>query len=161
MKSQNFRHSLTARLYLAVLAAAVWAAAGQVAMAASGEAAPDEAPAQLARLDTHLEAHPGDLAALAERARLYDATGRPMSAFLDRREILRQHPEDTGLARLAAFDLAAAAAPQAAAAFLAQYPAALAGEEGAALARRLRRPRRPPCALGLGRAGVRSHRAAP
>jgi len=134
MKFHNSRHSPAAHLCLAVLATAVWAAGGQAAMAASGEAAPDQA---LAQLNARVEAHPGDLAALAERARLLDATGRPMSAFLDRREILRQHPEDIDQARLAAFDLAAAAAPQAAAAFLEQYPAALAGEGGAALTRRL------------------------
>src|SRR6185436_223821 len=40
-------------------------------------------------------------------------------------------------ARLAAFDLASAGAPQAAAAFVQQYPAALSGEAGAALGRRI------------------------
>jgi biofilm PGA synthesis protein PgaA len=133
MASRNFNHSRTTRLCLAVLAAAAWAVVGQVSMAASGEE-PDQA---LAHLNARLEMHPGDLEALAERARVLDATGQPMSAFLDRQEILRQRPGDTDLARLAAFDLAAAGAPQAAAAFLEQYPAALSGEGGAVLARRL------------------------
>jgi len=105
-----------------------------IAPPALGGETPDQA---LARLDTHLFEHPDDLEALAERARVRDAAGRPMAAFLDRLEILRRRPEDVDIARLAASDLADAGAPQAAAAFLQRYPAALAGEAGAALSRRL------------------------
>ena len=101
---------------------------------AAAEESPEEA---LTRLDARLAAHPDDLEALAERADARGATGRWMGAFLDRQEILRRRPEDVGVARLAAYDLAAAGAPQAAAAFLERYPAALSGEAGAALVRRL------------------------
>jgi biofilm PGA synthesis protein PgaA len=133
MKLSNFHHSQIIRLCLIVLAAAAWSALGQTAMAASGEEDPHQA---LAQLNARLAAHPGDVEALAERARVFDAAGQPMSAFLDRREILRQRPGDAGLALLAASDLADAGAPQAAAAFLQQYPA-VSGEGGTALARRL------------------------
>jgi biofilm PGA synthesis protein PgaA len=61
----------------------------------------------------------------------------PMQAFLDRRELLRLRPDDGDLARLAAYDLLAAGAPGAAMALVAQHPRAVAGEAGAALARRL------------------------
>lgn len=133
MEPRNFHRSRAIRLCLAVLTAAAWAAVGRMAMAASGE----EPDPTLAHLNARLAEYPDDLEALAERARVLDATGQPMGAFLDRREILRQRPGDTDLARLAASDLAAAGAPQAAAAFLEQFPAALSGEAGAALARLL------------------------
>jgi hypothetical protein len=83
------------------------------------------------------EAQPDDDAALAQRARVQETQGLPMDAYRDRLEILRRHPDDTDQARLAALDLAAAGAPQAAAAFLELHPAAAAGEEGAAIARRI------------------------
>jgi biofilm PGA synthesis protein PgaA len=127
-------------LCFAVLAAA-WAvlsgvapapAACQVPVDGAGEESPDQV---LARIDARLLSQPDDLEALAERARLRDAKGLPMGAYLDRMEILRRRPDDAGVARLAAYDLAAAGAPQAAAAFLERYPAALSGEAGAALAR--------------------------
>jgi biofilm PGA synthesis protein PgaA len=102
-------------------------------MAASGEESSDQA---LARLDARLASRP-DLDALAERARLRAAKGLPMGAYLDRLEILRWSPKDADVARLAAYDLADAGAPQAAAAFLERYPAALSGETGAALSRRI------------------------
>lgn len=77
----------------------------------------------------------------AERARAKGAAGQWMGAFLDLQEILRQHPGDTpenaDVARLAAEALAAAGAPQAAAAFLERYPAAFSGEAGAAVRRRI------------------------
>ncbi|HKH48412.1 MAG TPA: hypothetical protein VKM72_27435 [Thermoanaerobaculia bacterium] len=111
---------------------AAWLAVAPPALA--GEESPDQV---LTRLDAHLAEHPDDLDALAERARVRDVTGRPMDAFRDRQEVLRRHPEDADVARLAAFDLADAGAPQAAAAFLQRYPAALSGEPGAALSRRL------------------------
>jgi len=117
-----------------MLAVVAWAAAGHSAMAAAGEESPDQA---LTRLDASLAAQPDDLEARAERARVRDVKGLPMGAYLDRLEILRRRPEDADVARLAAFDLAAAGAPQAAADFLARYPAALAGEAGAALSRRI------------------------
>jgi tetratricopeptide (TPR) repeat protein len=66
-----------------------------------------------------------------------------MSAALDRMEILRQLSDSTDpgaiseMARLAALDLAQAGAPEAAAALVERYPAALAGEAGAALKRRI------------------------
>ena len=86
----------------------------------------EESPGQaLARLDAHLAAHPDDVAALSERAHARGAAGQWMGAFLDRQEILRQRPEDAEMARLAAYDLAAAGAPQAAAAFLEIHSAAL------------------------------------
>jgi biofilm PGA synthesis protein PgaA len=101
-------------------------------------AAGEESPAQaLARLDARLDAHPDDLAALAERARLREAHGLPLGAYCDRLEILRQRPGDADQERAAALDLAAAGAPQAAAAFLERHPAAAAGEAGAAVARRI------------------------
>lgn len=80
--------------------------------------------------------------ALEERALAHEAAGQPMNAFLNRLEILHQLPdagsaEAAEMARLAALDLAAAGAPQAAAALVERYPAALSGEAGAALARRL------------------------
>jgi len=119
-------------LGVAALATAAWIVAVSPAVAA--EENPDQA---LARLDARLAAHPDDLAALAERAEARGATGQWMGAFLDRQEILRRWPEDADVARLAAWDLAAAGAPQAAAAFLERHPAALSGEAGAALSRRL------------------------
>jgi biofilm PGA synthesis protein PgaA len=82
-------------------------------------------------------AQPDDLEALAEQARLHDASGLPMAAYRDRLQILQRRPGDVDTARLAAADLADAGAPQAAAAFLARHPAALSGEAGAALARRI------------------------
>lgn len=94
-------------------------------------------PSTIAGLDAHLAAHPDDLEALAERAHTLEVAGRPMSAFLDRLEILRRHPTDSLMARLAAYDLTDAGAAQAADAFVKQYPAALAGLEGAALSRRI------------------------
>ncbi len=60
-----------------------------------------------------------------------------MGAYLDRLEILRRRPEDADVARLAALDLADAGAPEAVAAFLERHPAALRGEAGAALSRRI------------------------
>src|SRR5215207_5897672 len=133
MTTVNIRGS---RIFLWVLAllAAAWAAAGQPPVSAAGEESSDQA---LARLDARLESQPDDLEALAERARLRDAKGLPMAAYVDRQEILRRRPGDADVALLAAGDLAAAGAPQAAAAFLERYPAALSGEAGAALARRV------------------------
>lgn len=120
---------------LIALAMAAWApAAAQTAMAAAAEESPSQA---LARLDTRLAAQPDDLDARAERARVRDAKGLPMGAYLDRLEILRRRPEDADVARLAALDLADARAPQAAADFVVRYPAALSGEAGAALSRRI------------------------
>ena len=121
--------SRTARLALAVLAIVAWAAAGQP----TGAAAESPDPA-MAALDARLAARPDDLEA---RARLRAAQGRHMGAYLDRLEILRAHPEDAGVARLAAFDLADAGAPQAAADFVKEHPAALAGEAGAALSHQI------------------------
>jgi biofilm PGA synthesis protein PgaA len=132
MTTVKFQGSRTF-LWGLIMLAAVWAAAGQPPMSA-GEESSDQA---LARLDARLESQPDDLEALAERARLRDARGLPMGAYLDRQEILRRRPGDAGVALLAADDLAAAGAPQAAAAFLERYPAALSGEGGAALARRV------------------------
>src|SRR5262245_36558569 len=113
------------RLVLAALATAVGVAAAapaaptamteQAATAASRDESPDQA---LARLDARLAAQPDDLEALAERARLRAAKGLPMGAYLDCLEILRRRPEDAGVARLAAIDLADAGAPQAAAELL-------------------------------------------
>src|SRR6185436_7475242 len=98
-------------LGVAALATAAWIVAVSPAVAA--EENPDQA---LARLDARLAAHPDDLAALAERAEARGATGQWMGAFLDRQEILRRRPEDTpenaGVARRAAYDLAAAGARQ-------------------------------------------------
>jgi biofilm PGA synthesis protein PgaA len=133
MTPAKLRSSRTCLWGLAILAAA-WAAAGQPPVAAAGEESPDQA---LARVDARLASQPDDLEALAQRARLRDAKGLPMGAYLDRVEILRRRPGDAGVARLAADDLAAAGAPQAAAAFLERYPAALSGEAGAALSRRV------------------------
>lgn len=82
-------------------------------------------------------AQPDDLEALAEQARLHDANGLPMAAYRDRLQILQRRPDDADAARLAAANLADAGAPQAAAAFLARYPAALSGEAGAALEHRI------------------------
>jgi biofilm PGA synthesis protein PgaA len=123
----------TLRLGLAALAAA-WAVAAAPAVAAASEESPGQA---LARLDARLAAQPDDLDARAERARVRAAMGLPMGAYLDRLEILRRRPEDAAVARLAAFDLAEARAPQAAAELLKRYPAALSGEAGAALSRRI------------------------
>jgi biofilm PGA synthesis protein PgaA len=111
-----------------------------IAMAAP--AAGEESPAEaLARLDAHLAAHPDEVAALAERAHVRGLLGQWMGAFLDRREMLRRLPEDApdaaAVARLAAYDLITAGAPQAAAAFLESHPAALSGEAGAAVRRRI------------------------
>ncbi|HYU35385.1 MAG TPA: hypothetical protein VEW48_24800, partial [Thermoanaerobaculia bacterium] len=127
----SFRRSF--RSGLAALAMAAWLVA-IAPPAAAGEESPDQA---LARLDARLDEHPDDLAALAERAGVRESLGRPMGAFLDRQEILRRNPEDADAARLAADDLATAGAPQAAAALLERYPAALSGEAGAALTRRI------------------------
>jgi biofilm PGA synthesis protein PgaA len=123
-------------LWAFIILVAAWAGAGQppVSAATAGEESSDQA---LTRLDARLESQPDDLEALAERARLRDAKGLPMEAYLDRQEILRRRPGDADVALLAAYDLAAAGAPQAAAAFLERYPAALSGEAGAALARRV------------------------
>src|SRR5258707_8354294 len=129
MKSRNFSNSRATRLSLAVLAMVAWTAMGQTAWAGAEES-PGEA---LARLDARLAAQPDDLEARAERARMRAARGLPMGAYLDRLEIVRRHPEDAGAARLAAFDLADAAAPQAAADFVEAHPAALSGEAGAVL----------------------------
>src|SRR5258706_15432763 len=107
MKSRNFSH----RLGLAVLTMVAWTAIGQTARAGA-EGSPGEA---LARLDARLAAQPDDLEARAERARMRAARGLPMGAYLDRLEIVRRHPGDAGAARLAAFALADAGAPQAAA----------------------------------------------
>jgi biofilm PGA synthesis protein PgaA len=140
MKIPGLQGSRALRWCLAALATAAWAAAapaaavGQAAMVAAGEASLDPA---LAGLGARLAAQPDDLEALAERARMRDAKGLPMGAYRDRLEILRRRPEDAAVARLAALDLADAGAPQAAAAFLERYPAALTGEAGAALARRV------------------------
>src|SRR5215207_6551874 len=133
MTTVNIRGS-RAFLWGLTLLAVAWAAAGQPPVSAAGEESSDQA---LARLDARLESQPDDLEALAERARLRDAKGLPMGAYLDRQEILRRRPGDAGVALLAAGDLTAAGAPQAAAAFLERYPAALSGEAGAALARRV------------------------
>src|SRR5215213_2018970 len=132
MTGAGFFRCRSARMGCAVLAMAAWLAVAPPALA--GEESPEQV---LTRLDAHLAEHPDDLEALAERARVRDVTGRPMDAFRDRQEILRRRPEDADVARLAAFDLIAAGAPQAAAAFLERYPAALSGEGGAALARRI------------------------
>jgi biofilm PGA synthesis protein PgaA len=136
MTTARIQGSRTLLWGLTMLAAAWVAAAGQptVSAAAAGEESSDQA---LARLDARLESQPDDLEALAERARLRDAKGLPMGAYLDRQKILRRRPGDADVALLAADDLAAAGAPQAAAAFLERYPAALSGEAGAALARRV------------------------
>lgn len=134
MRTAKLHESRAFLRALTLLAAAAWAAAGQPPVAAAGEESSDQA---LARLDARLESQPDDLEALAERARLRDAKGLPMAAYLDRQEILRRRPGDADVARLAADDLAAAGAPQAAAAFLERYPAALSGEAGAALSRRV------------------------
>ncbi len=78
--------------------------------------------------------------ALEASARDHEAAGRPMNAALDRIEILGHlsDPAEIGeMARLAALDLTSAGAPEAAAALVERYPAALAGEAGAALQRRL------------------------
>src|SRR5688572_20680707 len=133
---QRFRTLLWS---LALLATAAWTAAvAPASAAAQPAAAAEESPDQaLARADARLESQPDDLEALAERAGLRDAKGLPMGAYLDRLEILRQRPDDADVARLAAYDLASAGAPQAAAAFLERYPAAFAGEAGAALARHI------------------------
>jgi hypothetical protein len=120
-----------------ILLAAAWAAVGQPPVSAAMAAGEESSEQALARLDARLESQPDDLEALAERARLRDAKGLPMGAYLDRQEILRRRPDDAGVALLAADDLAAAGAPQAAAAFLERYPAALSGEAGGALARRI------------------------
>jgi hypothetical protein len=99
----------------------------------------DQTPAasELERLDATLAAHPDDGAALARRAELRETAGLSMQAFLDRRQLALQRPEDGDLARLAAYDLLAAGAPAAAAAWVELHPAALAGEAGAALSRQL------------------------
>ncbi|HEX4962172.1 MAG TPA: hypothetical protein VF173_15155 [Thermoanaerobaculia bacterium] len=133
MVFRNFHHSRVSRLYIALLAV-VWAAGAQAAFAASEVKAPDPV---LAQLNARLKAHPDDLDALAERARVFDAAGQPMNAFLDRRKILAQRPGDLDLARVAAYDLAAAGAPKAAAVFLEQYPGALSGERAPNLSRQL------------------------
>ena len=122
-------------LILAALAA-VWA------ITATPPAAAEESPVEaLARLDTRLAAHPDDLAARTERAQVRGTAGQWMGSFLDRQEILRQRPEDApenaDVARLAAYDLVTAGAPQAAAAFLERHSEALSGEAGAALHRRI------------------------
>lgn len=119
---------------LCILCIALLAATGVPAAFAASASKADPA---LAELNARLKAHPGDIGALAERARVFDTAGQPMNAFLDRKKILTQRPGDTDLARVAAYDLAAAGAPQAAAVFLAQYPGALSGEPGAALTRQL------------------------
>jgi biofilm PGA synthesis protein PgaA len=104
----------------------------------AGAAASSENAAQaLARLGTLLAAVPGDLEALAERAAVYERAGQPMHAFLDRREILRQRPADAAQARLAAYDLAAAGAPEAAALLARRYPGMLDDEPEKVLARLL------------------------
>ncbi|HEV8582565.1 MAG TPA: hypothetical protein VGX68_26155 [Thermoanaerobaculia bacterium] len=133
------RRSRIIRWVLAALAAGATAATpasimGQTPAAAAGEEIQEQA---LARLDARLASQPEDLEALAERARLRDATRQPMGAYLDRLEILRRQPENAEVARLAALNLIEAGAPQAAAAFLERYPAALVGEAGTALARRI------------------------
>lgn len=103
-----------------------------------GSRASSESPAQtLARLDVVLANAPADLEALARRAGIHEEAGRPMHAFLDRREILRQRPDDRAQARLAAYDLAAAGAPEAAALLARRYPGLLEDEPERALARRL------------------------
>jgi tetratricopeptide (TPR) repeat protein len=115
-----------------------WTALALAWLAFASPALAGETPDQgIARLDAHLTVQPDDLDARAERARLLDAAGRPMAAFLDRQEILRRRPDDVDMARLAAHDLADAGAPQAAQAFLQRYPAALSGDAGAALSRRI------------------------
>ena len=138
MKTAGLQGSRTVRSCLAALAAVALtvaaASAGQAATAAPGDESPDQA---LARLDSHLAEQPNDLEALAERARVRDAKGLSMAAYADRLAILRQHPDDALMARLAAYDLADAGAPQAAMDFTQRYPAALSGDDGAALSRRI------------------------
>ena len=132
MVFRKVHHSRATRLCIGLLSASIWVTAAAAVLAASP--APDPA---LAQLNARLKTHPDDLEALAERARLFDTAGQPMNAFLDRQKILAQRPGDNDLARVAAYDLAAAGAPKAAAVFLEQYPGALSGEQGAALARQL------------------------
>lgn len=134
MVFRKVHRSRATRLCIVLLAASVWTAGAQAAFAASEVRAPDPA---LAELNARLKAHPDDIEALAARARLFDTAGQPMNAFLDRRKILAQRPGDSDLARVAAYDLAAAGAPHAATVFLEQYPGALSGEQGAALSRQL------------------------
>jgi len=121
--------SRTVCLAVAVLAIVTWAVAGPAAAES-----PDPA---MAALDARIAARPDDLEARAERARRYAAAGQPMAAYTDRLEILRQRPGDAGVARLAAFDLVDAGAPQAAADFVKEHPAALAGADGAALSHQI------------------------
>jgi biofilm PGA synthesis protein PgaA len=134
MELRNVHCSRATRLCIALLATSVGMAGAQAIFAASGNKAPDPA---LAELNARLKAHPDDIEALAARARIFDAASQPMNAFLDRKNILAQRPGDSDLARVAAYDLAAAGAPQAAKVFLEQYPGALSGEQGAALSRQL------------------------
>ena len=133
MKTGDGPHLPRSSSFILAALAAVWAVTAMIPARAAAES-PEEA---LTRLDARLAAHPDDLEALAERAHARGATDRWMGAFLDRQEILRRRPDDVAVARLAAYDLAAAGAPQAAAAFLERYPGALSGEAGAALARLL------------------------
>ncbi|HET9212874.1 MAG TPA: hypothetical protein VFR03_20880, partial [Thermoanaerobaculia bacterium] len=122
---------MRARRLALALAVAVWVAAG---VAVSGAESPEPA---MAALDARIAARPDDVEARAERARMYAAHGQPMAAYLDRLEIVRLRPEDGDVARLAAFDLVDAGAPQAAADFVKEHPAALAGEAGAALSHQI------------------------
>lgn len=127
MKSLVFVGSL-------VVAIAALAAASTAAEPAAETSADVVA---LARLDATLAADPLDASALAERAALRRTAGLPMLAFLDRRELLRLQPDDSELARVAAYDLLAVGAPAAAEALLEQYPQARSGEAGARLTRQL------------------------
>jgi tetratricopeptide (TPR) repeat protein len=119
---------------LALFALMGFASGQATAAQEEGETPPTQS---LAALDAALAERPDDLGALAERARLHEATGRPMQAFLDRREILRLRPDDAGVARLAAYNLMAAGAPGAAAELIARHPAAVSDEAGEDLARLL------------------------
>jgi biofilm PGA synthesis protein PgaA len=122
------RGALSILLAWLVLAAAPAFAESSVASGATAE---------LAQLDAAIAARPDDVEVLAARARLHEAAGRPMQAFLDRREIMRHRPDDVDTARLAASNLMAAGAPGAAAAWLERYPAAGAGAAGAVVSRQL------------------------
>src|SRR5687767_11641964 len=101
MRTAKIQGSRTFLWGLTILAA-MWTAAGQPPVSAAGEESSDQA---LARLDARLESQPDDLEALAERARLRDAKGLPMEAYLDRQEILRRRPGDSDVALLAAGNL--------------------------------------------------------
>jgi biofilm PGA synthesis protein PgaA len=126
---------LAALLTLAApLAGTPLLATGDASEAATRTETPEQTLAQLERLQPP---RPADVEALTERAGLRETAGQHMAAFLDRREIARLRPGDATAARLAAYSLAAAGAPQAALAWLEQNPAGRAGAEGEALVRHL------------------------